>query len=230
VVVDMSQLICKVDTCERPLKGNTGYCHQCYDNRCRWLKSGKDLELWLPRRIKWLSRPLAFENSNFLPLPQDQRVITRQGGVVVNDKHECRRCKVEKFIVNPTYHLCGNCVGKEMWIGNHCLICDHKFDGNRSGRWLTDKAKLVCNNCDSKMKKYVLDSNELRKLLSIDVCSICDCALSNGKRGRHIDHDHETGLVRGVVCCNCNLAEGYVKAIGIDPITWAKRLISYLEG
>ncbi|MBP0933469.1 endonuclease VII domain-containing protein [Streptomyces goshikiensis] len=42
----------------------------------------------------------------------------------------------------------------------------------------------------------------------------------------HVDHCHETGMVRGVLCFNCNSAIG---KLGDDPDT-LRRAISYLEG
>ncbi|QES52697.1 recombination endonuclease VII [Streptomyces venezuelae] len=42
----------------------------------------------------------------------------------------------------------------------------------------------------------------------------------------HVDHCHETGKVRGVLCFNCNSAIG---KLGDDPDT-LRRAISYLEG
>ncbi|MFE1789575.1 endonuclease VII domain-containing protein [Streptomyces sp. NPDC059525] len=42
----------------------------------------------------------------------------------------------------------------------------------------------------------------------------------------HVDHCHETGRVRGVLCFNCNSAIG---KLGDDPDT-LRRAISYLEG
>nr|WP_240528300.1 endonuclease VII domain-containing protein [Streptomyces amritsarensis] len=42
----------------------------------------------------------------------------------------------------------------------------------------------------------------------------------------HVDHCHETGRVRGVLCFNCNTAIGL---LGDDPGT-IQRAISYLEG
>ncbi|WP_347878324.1 endonuclease VII domain-containing protein [Streptomyces sp. KS 21] len=42
----------------------------------------------------------------------------------------------------------------------------------------------------------------------------------------HVDHCHETGRVRGVLCFNCNSAIG---KLGDDPDI-LRRAISYLEG
>ncbi|MGW4159353.1 endonuclease domain-containing protein [Streptomyces sp. NPDC004788] len=42
----------------------------------------------------------------------------------------------------------------------------------------------------------------------------------------HVDHCHETGRVRGVVCFNCNSAIG---KLGDDPDV-LRRAIAYLEG
>ena len=41
-------------------------------------------------------------------------------------------------------------------------------------------------------------------------CDICGNELDMGKY-THIDHDHKTGIVRGVLCRNCNLLLGYGK-------------------
>jgi hypothetical protein len=37
-------------------------------------------------------------------------------------------------------------------------------------------------------------------------CAICGRAAHNGNDTRklHVDHDHETGRVRGILCANCN--------------------------
>jgi Recombination endonuclease VII len=53
------------------------------------------------------------------------------------------------------------------------------------------------------------------------VCAICLAASAE-----HVDHDHTTGHVRGVLCFNCNVAIGQFKD---DP--WVlQRAIEYLRG
>lgn len=57
------------------------------------------------------------------------------------------------------------------------------------------------------------------------VCLICGQP-EPGRRGRlHVDHDHETGIIRGLLCCNCNRAIGY---LGDDPDR-ADALAAYLR-
>lgn len=57
-------------------------------------------------------------------------------------------------------------------------------------------------------------------------CAICDAP--GPMRGRGclvIDHDHETGLRRGLICHDCNKALPTVERVG--P-TWALRALAYL--
>jgi hypothetical protein len=52
-------------------------------------------------------------------------------------------------------------------------------------------------------------------------CAIC------GDKGRlFVDHDHETGSVRGLLCSNCNTALGMFE----DDLARIERAIKYLEG
>jgi hypothetical protein len=57
-----------------------------------------------------------------------------------------------------------------------------------------------------------------------DKCAICGRAEPNGRGRWHIDHDHKTGKVRGLLCNNCNVLLGHAHE---DPaILWAA--IDYL--
>lgn len=66
--------------------------------------------------------------------------------------------------------------------------------------------------------------DEVVFLLRREACDVC--ALPVEGKNRHIDHDHSSGRLRGVLCNNCNLALGHVK----DSTTVLRALIAYLEG
>ena len=48
---------------------------------------------------------------------------------------------------------------------------------------------------------------------------------SPSQRHLHVDHDHDTGMVRGLLCYGCNLALGLVQ----DDPAKLRGLIAYLE-
>lgn len=52
------------------------------------------------------------------------------------------------------------------------------------------------------------------------------CPICLKPRPEHVDHDHGTGRVRGVLCFNCNSAIGKLRD---DPDTM-RRAIAYVEG
>lgn len=58
-------------------------------------------------------------------------------------------------------------------------------------------------------------------------CAICS-GTSAGRKGHnrmHVDHDHDTGQVRGLLCHHCNTALGLVK----DNADTLRRMADYLE-
>lgn len=42
-------------------------------------------------------------------------------------------------------------------------------------------------------------------------CDICGTREPGGSGGWHVDHNHATGRLRGVLCANCNRGLGYFK-------------------
>lgn len=78
----------------------------------------------------------------------------------------------------------------------------------------------------------IVAGNKPKKLQTANqnfVCAIChgdDFAMNDCHSGvLVVDHDHETGKVRGLVCHNCNRALGLLH----DDVDNFRRAISYLE-
>lgn len=57
------------------------------------------------------------------------------------------------------------------------------------------------------------------------VCATCPEPFDD-KRGPQVDHCHETGVVRGLLCPDCNRALGMVK----ERVATLRKMISYLGG
>lgn len=55
-------------------------------------------------------------------------------------------------------------------------------------------------------------------------CAICEVKASVSGRALHVDHDHESGKVRGILCTHCNPGIGYFK----DNLQLLEKAMIYL--
>ena len=77
-------------------------------------------------------------------------------------------------------------------------------------------------------REYGLTDSEFRALLEAQggVCAICgNGETSKRYRTLSVDHDHETGAVRGLLCNRCNPMLGYAR----DDIAVLQGAIEYLK-
>lgn len=104
-----------------------------------------------------------------------------------------------------------------------CRICLRKWvkqrrDGTGTKGMINRIKNIVWRaNSHARSRSYAGISATPEDLLSLwnsqnNSCAACGRSLSfaTGK-GCNLDHDHDTGLVRGFVCRKCNLAEGLLK-------------------
>lgn len=63
-------------------------------------------------------------------------------------------------------------------------------------------------------------------VLQDNACAVC--ARSFSKVESHTDHCHDTKTPRGLLCRQCNIAEGNIKKTGLSPEQFSKRLAKYL--
>jgi hypothetical protein len=82
---------------------------------------------------------------------------------------------------------------------------------------------------DRQLQKYGLTSAQYDELLKLQdgCCAICKSTHPNTDRIKYfpVDHNHETGKNRGLLCSRCNRAVGLFK----DDVKLLQAAISYLE-
>jgi hypothetical protein len=69
------------------------------------------------------------------------------------------------------------------------------------------------NSTYHRLKKYGLTDEAFNEKLSAQGlrCAACKSPDPNHKNGWQVDHNHSTGAVRGILCCKCNIAVGFVE-------------------
>jgi hypothetical protein len=74
-------------------------------------------------------------------------------------------------------------------------------------------------------KKYGITLADYTRMWTqqLGLCAICDVPLET--RRPHVDHDHDTGVVRAILCQHCNQAIGMI----FESPYLAGRLASYLR-
>lgn len=130
----------------------------------------------------------------------------------------------------------------ERYVGGCCVVCssehrkrwvkenpDYHREHNKQyypknrDRYLANKRKW------SLKSNYGLTEEDYANLLEVQdgCCAICNSD-SPGDRWNyfHVDHDHKTGTVRGLLCAKCNTAIGLLSE---DPQVLL-RALTYLSG
>jgi len=75
----------------------------------------------------------------------------------------------------------------------------------------TAQAKGLCRSHYSRSLRYGLGFKELAAVDMCDRCEACGESITDVKgdsAGKHLDHEHDTGDLRGVLCQSCNTALG----------------------
>lgn len=124
----------------------------------------------------------------------------------------CGKCKEEKLI-SEYYKMRGEGLRKSDY-NSFCKYCHNRR---------SPKEQVMQRNAKARIKReFGLSIEEYRQYFEdADYkCSVCD-----SKHKLVLDHCHSTGIIRGVLCHNCNTALGHVK----DNILILKGLINFLE-
>jgi len=116
----------------------------------------------------------------------------------LNERRVCRKCNQEKSIY------------------------DFRFTSKA-----TNKRHVICKECRQIHRKFIRDAQANRAQMLLqqnNACAICGITASEITDKLVIDHNHETLVVRGLLCSYCNKGLGFFK----DSPTRLAMAIEYL--
>ncbi|MEV0263395.1 endonuclease VII domain-containing protein [Streptomyces sp. NPDC050617] len=145
----------------------------------------------------------------------------------------CRECAAEYY--KRRQEARGKTVREKVDVTDGCKLCRSCGEIKPHSEWhrnatASDGLSTRCKACravqgrEAHLKRqYGMTEAERDEIIAsqMGICVICLNAPAV-----HVDHCHQTGKVRGVLCFNCNSAIG---KLGDDPDT-LRRAIAYLEG
>lgn len=130
----------------------------------------------------------------------------------------CTSCKEEKSIAE--FHI----RRKEQRPYSSCKKCR-----NEQGRIWKATPKAISLRKERELKKfYNLTLDQYKEILAAQGNGCAICGRTKPSRANNyfsVDHDHSTGLFRGLLCDPCNQALGLFK----DSIETLRRAATYLE-
>lgn len=110
-------------------------------------------------------------------------------------------------------------------ISSWCKLCKKTWRAN----WRKEnpeKARDKDFNSDLK-KHYGINAEQYWKLFEDQkgLCACCGQSHELFKRRLHVDHDHNTGKIRGLLCTECNPGIGYFQ----ESVERLQKAINYLS-
>jgi hypothetical protein len=135
----------------------------------------------------------------------------------------CKTCKVEKeieeFPKNKLY---------KGGIRPHCIECRRDYELKSYHKHKHKRPYVYEEDKDRKLQKsYGIGYAEYLKMLDAqnNACAICGTKDTGNRKAFHVDHCHDTGKIRGLLCGNCNSGIGNLR----DDINLLQRAIEYLQ-
>jgi hypothetical protein len=105
---------------------------------------------------------------------------------------------------------------------SRCKECDHAKNKiyHKENRSKVTKRHMISH----RRKRYGIDEEQYKNMVlsQNNICAICN---NTSNKTLHVDHDHVTGKVRGLLCYSCNTGIGLLK----EDINTLTRAIEYLS-
>lgn len=130
----------------------------------------------------------------------------------------CKACYNKRLLKSNTEYAKKQRQNQADWVKKN-LTKSKEYHKNYNQRVAPMKKR------DAQLRRdYGISLAEYQKLFKQQngECAICS---KKSDKTLHVDHNHETGQIRGLLCFRCNYGLGYFK----DSLSQFKRIVKYLE-
>ena len=151
--------------------------------------------------------------------------------------NKCQICEQERFLVIDHCHqtkrvrglLCHNC-NKAIGLVNDSVMLLHRMirylESNFSLKPNTNREYPKQSKEIDLFRRYGITEQEYSYMYKAQCGKCAICTSENSSNGRlAVDHNHKTGMIKGLLCTYCNSAIGQFN----DSIKNIKKSIEYLE-
>jgi Recombination endonuclease VII len=141
---------------------------------------------------------------------------------------KCSRCELEK--PETIEYFPRNQFGKR-GFRSHCKVCT-----NKTNRETRERRKHLWHRSRRNgwlRRLYGIRNEDYERMLKQQGGRCAICRSTSPKRARQVyfsvDHCHQTGRVRGLLCVNCNTLVGLLERSGA-PSTLSFEAVAYIKG
>lgn len=133
---------------------------------------------------------------------------------------KCNKCGIDKPL-----DMFSKDRSRPTGLKHYCKTCIREWTNARSPQ---RRAEVYHNSWKNKLKNYYGITIECYNEMFVEQagqCKICRIHQSELKEKLHVDHCHDTKIVRGLLCGRCNRGIGMFK----DSIELLEKAIKYLK-
>lgn len=185
------------EQCSKPLSGRQRrFCSdQCKSDWFAGQRKQATMESREGRRCSECGGPI--------PMTLDRRAVVCSAQCRMVMRNRVR--VAERHAKNPGATNCAQCGRPIVGRRNTARFCSDACRDESNG-------ELWRQRGSGYMREYLygLTPDQFATMLADQEgrCAICRADSPGGKGGWHVDHDHQTGTVRGLLCHGCNLGLG----------------------
>lgn len=137
----------------------------------------------------------------------------------------CPRCGIEKP-KSEFYAKAGKPGETRCWCKSCSVVAGTESNRKRRNKDPEGHLKQIRNLKLQYDYGITLEDRNRMFIAQGGACAVCkERLLEQGRKGLHVDHDHKTGKVRGLLCPNCNYAIGHMR----DSSVIARAVAEYLD-